>query len=169
MTREGTVPAGSRRHRPSPMLWASPTPTLLEMPSQPDHPHTARRVVLPSGKTVEVVFFEDQPGAAAAHGTSMVLPALHVCAACGSDLVHPVDWQEAGPSHWEVSLRCPNCETRSAGVYEQSVVERFDARLDDGTDALVHNLRQLVRANMEEEVTRFAAALQADFVRPEDF
>jgi hypothetical protein len=33
----------------------------------------------------------------------------------------------------------------------------------------VGDLKQLMRANMAEEVDRFAAALAADFILPEDF
>jgi hypothetical protein len=117
-------------------------------------------VVLPSGKTIEVVSFDDPSPAA---------DDLHVCRACRSDLVYPVEWEEAGPAHWEVSLRCPNCEWHGAGLYEQAVVERFDEELDRGTEAVVRDLRQLMRANMEDEVERFAAALHAGHVLPEDF
>ena len=43
--------------------------------------------------------------------------------ACGSGLVYPVEWEEAGTTHWEVALRCPNCEWFATGVFEQDVVE----------------------------------------------
>jgi hypothetical protein len=41
--------------------------------------------------------------------------------------------------------------------------------LDLGTDALVKDLRRLVQANMEAEADRFAAALEAGAILPEDF
>ena len=129
-----------------------------------------RRVVLPSGRAIEVVYFEtlaDEPAA--------VIPArsplrdLHLCPECDRDLVYPVEWEETSPTHWEVLLRCPNCEWSELGVYDQATVDRFDETLDNGTELLVRDLRRLVQANMEEEAERFAAALDADAILPEDF
>jgi RNase P subunit RPR2 len=94
---------------------------------------------------------------------------LHVCSECGSGLVHPVDWSEAGRSHWHVELRCPECGWQDAGVYHQDVLDRFDASLDAGTAALIDDLADLTAANMEDEAERFVAALGADLVLPEDF
>jgi hypothetical protein len=140
-------------------------------PHQDPH-HYVRRVVLPSGKTIEVVYFEDQhtPSGSVAN---MPPPEqdvdLHVCGGCSSDLVYPIEWEEAGATHWEVCLRCPNCEWCGTGVFEQDVVERFDEELDRGTEALVRDLKRLAQANMEDEVERFVTALAADHIVPEDF
>ena len=129
-----------------------------------------RRVVLPSGRAIEVVYFENQPTSDAAP-----LPVrrdtldLHVCPDCDKGLVYPVEWEEASATHWEVLLRCPNCEWSELGVYDQATVDRFDETLDNGTELLVRDLRRLVQANMEEEAERFAAALDADAILPEDF
>lgn len=94
---------------------------------------------------------------------------LHLCAACGSRLVHPIDWEEAGPRSWTVSLRCPNCWWTGSGTFEQEVVDAFDLELDEGVEALIDDLRELARANMAEAVERFVAALWAGAVLPEDF
>ncbi len=137
-----------------------------------------RRVVLPSGKTIEVVYFEEHPEMPAA--TAPVAPSgapteggsdgdLHLCGTCNSDLVYPVEWEEAGSTHWQVSLRCPNCEWTGTGIFEQNAVEAFDEELDRGTEALVSDLRRLVQANMEGEIERFVEALECDAVLPEDF
>lgn len=139
-----------------------------------DHHHYVRKVVLPSGKTIEVVYFEDQvvhSEAVAPAPSDGVAPAddLHVCGTCGSGLVYPTDWSEVGTRHWEVSLRCPNCEWRGTGVFDQKTVERFDAVLDRGTDAVIADLKRLVHANMEAEIDRFAAALDAGHIVPDDF
>lgn len=145
------------------------------MSEHTDNRHHVRRVVLPSGKTIEVVYFEEHPVVAATSASAPSAPAdsdvcdLHVCGSCGSDLVYPLEWEEAGATHWEVTLRCPNCEWCGTGVYEQSVVEAFDEVLDRGTEALVGDLRRLMQANMEEEIDRFTSALQADALLPEDF
>lgn len=135
--------------------------------------HYVRRVVLPSGKTIEVVYFEDQPGAAAtaAPGTRReeTVGDLHICGTCGSHLVYPTEWEESGATHWEVALRCPNCEWSGTGIFEQELVERFDEELDRGTEALVRDLKRLSHANMEEEIERFCRALAENHIVPEDF
>jgi hypothetical protein len=137
---------------------------------QPDHRHQTRRVVLPSGKTIEVVYFES-PLWPRPQPSEPGLPTedLHRCGSCGGELVHPVTGEEAGPAHWQVTLRCPNCEWSATGVFEQEAVERFDEELDRGTDALVRDLKRLLRANMEEEIERFVRALRDDHVLPFDF
>jgi hypothetical protein len=127
---------------------------------QPDHTHYVRKVTLPSGKTIEVVSFEQVPGTAAD---------LHICPVCTSELVYPVAWEEAGPTSWEVSLRCPNCEWNVTSVYDEETIECFDEKLDEGTEALVGDLRKLTRANMEADVERFVVAINGDHLLPEDF
>ena len=126
----------------------------------PDHKQYVRKVTLPSGKTIEVVFFEDLTPAATD---------IHVCPECRSELVYPVAWEEADRSRWEVSLRCPNCEWMTTDIFEEEAIQRFDETLDRGTEALVADLRQLTRANMEEDVERFVVALMAGHLLPEDF
>jgi hypothetical protein len=144
------------------------------MSQHPDHQHHVRRVVLPSGKMIEVVYFEDQdtalPGRRSRPSEEQVVRQdLHMCGGCDSALVYPVEWEEAGTTHWEVTLRCPNCEWSGTGVFEQECVERFDEELDRGTEALVRDLKRLMTANMEDEIDRFCRALTDDHVLPEDF
>jgi hypothetical protein len=127
-----------------------------------------RRVTLPSGRSIEVVYFEPLAAGATASPREVV-DELHVCPECDRDLVYPVDWEEASMTHWEVVLRCPNCEWTEVGKYDQTTVDRFDEQLDLGTEALVRDLRRLVQANMEDEADRFAAALEANAILPEDF
>lgn len=138
------------------------------MSPQPNSPHSVRRVVLPSGKTIEIVYFDDAP-VDIVHPPASPVQDLHVCPSCSSPLVYPTAWDEAGEEHWELVLRCPNCEWVGEGVYEQASVERLDEELDTGTQALVRDLRQLAHANMEEEVERFVTALDADQILPMDF
>ncbi len=139
------------------------------MPAFPDHQPQVRRVVLPSGKTIEVVYFEEVAAPPRAVGAEAVALDLHVCRSCGCELVQPIDWEEAGPGHWTVELRCPNCERRSTGTYAQQAVERFDELLDSGTELLVDELERLMHANMEGEIERFAEALSAELIVPADF
>lgn len=132
----------------------------FEHSPKPDHKQDVRTVILPSGKTIEVVYFDDL---APAGGD------LHVCPECRSELVHPVAWEEADRRSWEVTLRCPNCEWRVTALFDEETIERFDDTLDRGTEALLSDLRQLSRANMLDCVERFSAALHAGHVLPEDF
>jgi hypothetical protein len=133
----------------------------------PDQPHAVRRVVLPSGKTIEVVYFADSE----TDRKPPVRPAgdLHVCPECQSHLVYPTAWEEAGEERWELLLRCPNCGWEGTGVFDRDTVERLDEELDRGTHALLADLKQLMHANMEEEIERFISALNADAIVPMDF
>ena len=129
-----------------------------------------KRVTLPSGKSIEVLYFGDQATTAVpAQVDATDSDSLHVCSGCSSNLVYPTDWQEAGPNHWEVELRCPNCEWRGTGVFHQDIVEAFDDELDRGIDVLLGDYRALVNSNMEDEIERFAKALDAGAILPADF
>jgi hypothetical protein len=94
---------------------------------------------------------------------------LHICPSCSSDLVYPTDWAPASQRHWHVALRCPECEWNGGGRYSQEVVDRLDEVLDRGTESVLDDLNVLSRANMEDQIERFVAALQADQILPEDF
>jgi hypothetical protein len=94
---------------------------------------------------------------------------LHVCPCCTSELVYPTDWAPVDQRNWSVELRCPDCEWVGGGVFAQVVVDRFDEALDSGTEQLLTDLGLLTRANMEDGVERFTAALWAGDIQPEDF
>jgi hypothetical protein len=138
--------------------------------------HQMKRIVLPSGKTIEVVYFDhssfeeprqapEAPATAPKEGERD----LHVCVNCDSHLVYPVQWEEADQKSWHVTLRCPDCEWTEAGVFPQGQCDRFDDQLEAGTDALTRDYKRLVTANMSEEIDRFAAALDVDAILPSDF
>ena len=147
------------------------------------HPdHQLKRIVLPSGKTIEVVYFEHTAAtpsdAAASAAAAAPAPAvepkveerdLHVCTGCRSTLVYPVQWEEADESHWHITLRCPNCEHREEGVFGQAQCDCFDDELERGTDALTRDYKRLMTANLSEEIDRFAKALEVDGILPADF
>ncbi len=126
-----------------------------------DQPHSVRRIVLPSGKSIEVVRFHE-PGAPTRTG-------LHLCAECGSGLVQPVSWSDAGEDGWELTLECPNCWWRTEGVFDQDQVHELEDKLDEGLAELLGDLRRLAHANMADHVERFIAALDSDLILPEDF
>jgi hypothetical protein len=155
---------------------------MREMESHGEQTHFVKRVVLPSGKTIEVVYFKEtdlpQPDveqpvedipAVPEHPPAEPHQDLHVCVDCSSELVYPVQWEESGPVNWSVLLHCPNCDVYREGVFTQDTVETFDEELDRGADALARDYKRLMRANMAEEVERFIGALASDAILPEDF
>ena len=129
--------------------------------------HTRHRVQLPSGKQIDVVYRDRSPVADPDSGNAP--DPLHVCFHCAGELAYPLDWVEEGPRHWRIVLRCPECEARREGVFEQTLVEKLDEQLDSGTSALLSDLKQLTQANMEDEVEFFIRALDADLIVPSDF
>jgi hypothetical protein len=140
------------------------------MNPSPDNSHYVRRVVLPSGREIEVVYFDAQPAPADAEPiVSSPERDLHECPECERTLVYPVEWEEASPTQWEVLLRCPNCEWTRLGIFDQAVVDRFDEELDRGTECLIEDLTRLTHANMEDEIERFTSALASDLIWPMDF
>jgi len=66
-------------------------------------------------------------------------------------------------------FRSPNCEWTEVDTFDQPTVDRFDEKLDIGTEILIRDLKRLEQANMEDEVERFVRALGADAILPEDF
>ena len=138
-----------------------------------DQGHYTKRVVLPSGKTIEVVYFKDAAehaeSKAPEHPAAEAHQPLHTCVACSSELVYPVRWEEAGPDNWNVLLHCPNCEVHREGIFTQQNVEEFDEELDRAGDVLARDYKRLVLENMAAEIERFVGALEADAILPEDF
>ena len=133
-------------------------------------PQVVRTVDLPSGKLLEVVQPEGgKPYTRVKPATPEADRDLAVCEACDSQLVEPTEWAAAGPQRWRVVLFCPDCGRVSEGVFSQECVDRFDERLDEGTAAIVADLKRLERANMAGDLERFIGALNSGAILPEDF
>lgn len=97
---------------------------------------------------------------------------LHICPCCGSDLVQPTCWEQAGGgdrSHWRVWRRCPECEWFCQGVHGEDEIDAFDEQLDIGAHALADELRALEHANMSAMVDAFVVGLNADLIGADDF
>jgi hypothetical protein len=92
----------------------------------------------------------------------------HVCRLCALPLVQPRDAERTGRD-WLVQLYCPSCEWSGEAMLDQGQMDDLDEAVDDGFVLLAAALVQVTRANMQEYVARFAAALVADAVLPEDF
>lgn len=128
-----------------------------------------RKIVLPSGKTVQITYYEDVEARQEPQPAQKNYSGLHICGSCGSHLVYPTAWEEFDQSHREVSLRCPNCESTATGIFSQEDVDRFDEELDRGTETLVGNLKHMSILNFKEDVERFTFALDCNHILPEDF
>ncbi len=128
------------------------------------NPHEDPRVPVPEPVDLAVGSEPAVPATGEGEGEQ-----LHVCFHCSGELVYPLDWAEEGARHWRVILRCPECEARREGVFEQTVVEKLDDELDRGSSALLSDLRRMTHANMSEEIEFFVRALEADLITPTDF
>jgi hypothetical protein len=148
--------------------------------------YRTKKIALPGGRVIEIVYFAEPGEAEAAEAAAAVRqaledegalpaaaekapPALNVCPACDSDLVYPVSWEESSGSSWEVERRCPNCEWRHVGEFDDAQLAPFDEALNDGTETLLTALRDTTRANMEAAVERMIDAIKLDLIEPMDF
>ena len=148
--------------------------------------YRTKKIALPGGKVIEIVYFSEPNGdAVAAPGVEVEIEEadpgldefsrdelaldLHVCPSCESDLVYPVSWEERAGDSWRIERRCPNCEWRHTGEFSQDEVELFDDALNDGTEDLLVNLRNFARANMEADVERLIEAIRLGRIEPIDF
>ncbi len=130
---------------------------------RPARPATAgRRFSLPSGQMVEIVRTRE--------ALRFRLPGgLHICGRCRSELVQPLEWGAPEGNRWQLELHCPNCGWSHQGMFDGTQLAELEERLDDGFEDLMRDLKRLRSANMTEEIERFAAALKADLILPEDF
>ena len=121
---------------------------------------SVRRIVLPSGRSIEVVRFND---------SKHVTRGLNVCPECSSEVVQPIHWSEAPDGAWNLVLSCPNCDWYTEGLYTQDQVRELEDRLDEGLADMLRDLKRLTQANMADQIDRFVTALYADQILPEDF
>ena len=131
------------------------------MSNEHEHTPAVRRIVLPSGRTIEVIRLHDKAGISDRE--------LHLCPSCESPLVQPVAWSEAGDERWDLTLECPNCCWTETGNYNRREVEMLEDHLDEGLGEMITDLQRLARANTIAEIDRFTAALDANLILPEDF
>jgi hypothetical protein len=70
---------------------------------------------------------------------------------------------------WRALLHCSNCGWASLELLDGKTLDRLDEELDRETDELLLALGRLTSENLREYAGRFAAALAADAILPEDF
>lgn len=139
-----------------------------------------RKVTLPSGKKIEISYFEQEvqqietvgkiPSKGCVQGSDLN---LHICPMCGKDKMRPIEWEEHDDDHWEILLSCPECdplmEIPQRVIAPQCDCDLFDDHLENGSDALTRDYKRLMTANLAEEIERFVHALEHDLILPEDF
>ena len=134
--------------------------------------HT-KKITLPSGKTVELVYLAaggPEPVAEAVPADQRKgISRIELCPECDSDRVHPVDWHEVDEHHWRLDVRCPDCRWMGSDVFAQHEVERYDDVLNADTDALIDELERITRENMADHLQRFIQALENDGIMQIDF
>lgn len=94
---------------------------------------------------------------------------LSQCASCLSQLVEPTRWEAAGPEAWHIWLWCPNCLGSTDGLFSQACAECFDAKLDAAAELMITEVLHQEQARMEAFCQRFAGAIHAGAILPEDF
>jgi hypothetical protein len=123
--------------------------------------NSIRRIVLPSGRSIEIVRLHDSE--------ETTRRPLHICPVCSSDLVQPMEWSEPSDEHWELALYCPNCQWTEEGAFSHEQIHELEDRLDQALESMLRDLQRITEANTAEEIDRFVAALEADLILPEDF
>ena len=94
---------------------------------------------------------------------------LQHCRACGSDSVHPVDWEPFGDSHWWILLRCGACDDRGEGLVANDAAQRFDRDLDEAQDEIVRAADRLALEILSEQLETLTVALERDLIGADDF
>ena len=128
-----------------------------------------KRIILPSGKAVEIVYLQSAPGATASNDETLSRRGARVVSRVRRRAGASAGLARAVPGRWEIERRCPECEWETTGVHGEADVQRYDALLNEGTDALIEHVEQLAHDNMAAEIERFVAALRDDHITPFDF
>jgi hypothetical protein len=94
----------------------------------------------------------------------------HVCRVCQRPFVVPLStFPLVSRDGYVVEMECSNCEDSTVALLSEEQMERLDRELDRQTGRLRHALAELRLADELERVDRFAAALHAGHILPEDF
>ena len=97
-----------------------------------------------------------------ADAVAVVDERLDICAACGEQFVIPERLMGLHDNRLVVGLRCAACGVRKLAVVRAGTFEDLLVRFDDAYPDVERRLET-------EEIERFAAALAADAILPEDF
>lgn len=123
------------------------------------------------GHAVDLLLANELLGASAGRVSPLVdPPGLHVCPACRLPFVVPGQIREVvGSDRVRLDLTCQNCGWAITALHEDSELTALDRQVDRSYADLLWTLELVWIANEEAEIGRFAGALQADALLPEDF
>jgi hypothetical protein len=97
-------------------------------------------------------------------------PGLHVCPSCERPFVVPGRAREVvGVSSVRLELRCTNCGWTDVAVHADEALACLEMELDRSFADLLWTLEVVWTANEEAAIQRFAAAVDAGAILPEDF
>jgi hypothetical protein len=94
---------------------------------------------------------------------------LHECLLCHAELVVPVCWDPDDDDHWNLLLRCAECETYREVVVTNDVAKRYEFELERGTAEIASTLERLDRLRMLDLLDSFITALECDLIDVADF
>jgi hypothetical protein len=122
------------------------------------------------GHEVDLLLASELLGAAADQETTQAAPAgLHVCPACTLPFVVAGDVRElVGVDRVRLDLRCTNCGWAATAVHDDTELAALDMQIDRTFADLLWTLEVVWIANEEAAIARFAAALAADAILPDD-
>jgi hypothetical protein len=124
-----------------------------------------------SGHEVDLLLASELLGASADRVSPIAdPPGLHTCPDCDRPFVVPGEVLEVvGASGVRLELGCTNCGWSTVGVYGDHELTGLDVHLDRSFADLLWTLEVVWMANEEAAIGRFAAALGAGAILPEDF
>jgi hypothetical protein len=74
------------------------------------------------------------------------------CGICTDGLVYPVEWCEAGPTSWEMTCHCPNCDNFTTSIYSDDEAELMDGELNRSFESIAEDLIRLQSVKLEDIV-----------------
>ena len=150
--------------------------------------YRSRKVRLPGGREIEIVYLGDvspeavesalsgtgneeldELVAAAIEAVENHRPELWRCGAGRRGLVGPLGNEERGEGVYHLERICPECDHHESGTYGRVDLEEYRDALEEGAEELALTLREMERANMEDDVDRLIRAISSNLIQPIDF
>ncbi len=133
-----------------------------------------QRVVLAQGQVIDLVCFDERDAVESIIEEIMTelqrkKTELQACPLCKSKLVYPVERYQINDMEWKVMLLCPNCMCKRELVVDRETVRELLKNARVGREALMKELDNMQKKNMEEEADKFISALFKDHILPIDF
>jgi hypothetical protein len=94
---------------------------------------------------------------------------LHICTACGADVVNPAHAEPLDEHRWVMLLRCGACGATVNRIVSNEAARSYDHELNRGFDAIARALERVERDGMKEWAGTFVTALGRDLIDAEDF